>query len=145
MINKLANIVGTVEHGDNCRIDPFVTITGEVRMGNNVHIGVGACIFGTAGVFIGDDCSISPGAKIFTTSYDSETGHLANPQLKDKKYLSGPVLIGDRCIIGANTVVLPRVTIENDVLVGAQSLVNKDLQSNSIYAGNPARKIKDRQ
>lgn len=138
MINSLANIVGDLVHGENCRIDPFVTITGTVTLGHNVHIGVGACIFGTAGVVIGDNCSISPGAKIFTTSYDAETGHLANPQVKDKKYLSGPVRIGNRCIVGANSVVLPHVCIGDDSLIGALSLVRNDVPVNCIAVGCPA-------
>lgn len=125
-------------HGENCRVDPFVTITGTVKIGNNVHIGVGACIFGTAGVDIGDNCSISPGAKIFTTSYDAETGYLANPQVEGKKYASGPVKIGDRCIVGANSVVLPNVSIGSDSLIGALSLVRNDVPINSIAVGCPA-------
>ena len=114
-----------------------MTITGTVTLGNNVHIGVGACIFGSEGVFIGDDTSISPGAKIFTGTYDVETGHLANPQLKNKVYAKGPVHIGSRCIIGANSVVLP-CSIEDDVLVGALSLVKEDIPIYSIATGIPA-------
>lgn len=139
MISPLANVVGDLIQGENCRIDPFVTITGQVCLGNNVHIGVGACIFGSSGVSIGDDCSISPGAKIFTTSYDADTGHLANPQLSDKQYESGPVWIGHRCIVGANAVVLPNVTIFDDVLIGAQSLIKRDIPENCIAVGVPAK------
>lgn len=139
MISPLANVVGELITGENCRIDPFVTITGKVSLGNNVHIGVGACIFGSAGVVIGDDCSISPGAKIFTGSYDAETGYLANPQLKDKCYAEGPVVIRNRCIVGANSIVLPNVVLWDDVLVGAQSLVKRDIPENCIAVGVPAK------
>jgi acetyltransferase-like isoleucine patch superfamily enzyme len=140
MINKLANIVGELEMGDNCRIDAFVTITGHVKIGNNVHIGTGVCIFGTHGVEIGDDCSISPGAKIFTSTYDSDTGYLANPQLKNKQTIDGPVKIGNRCIVGANSVVLPNVVLEDEVLIGCLSLVKTDLPR-GIYAASPVREI----
>lgn len=140
IINKLANIVGQVEAGCNCRIDAFVTITGNVRLGNNVHIGTGVCIFGMHGVEIGDDCSISPGAKIFTSSFDPVTGHLANPQLDNKKYANGSVKIGDRCIVGANSVVLPNVNLDDDVLIGCQSLVKNNLKK-GLYAGIPVIQI----
>lgn len=144
MISPLANVVGDLTCGKNCRIDPYVTITGKVRIGNNVHIGVGVCIFGGFGVEVGDDASLSPGSKVFTSSYDATTGHLANPQLENKDYSSGPVFIGKRSILGANSVVLPNVKIADDVLVGALSLVNKDLETKSIYAGSPVRKIRNR-
>lgn len=140
MINKLANIVGELEMGENCRIDAFVTITGKVKLGNNVHIGVGVCIFGTHGVEIGDDCSISPGAKIFTSTYDSTTGYLANPQLENMESVDGFVKIGNRCIVGANTVVLPNVVIDDDVLIGCQSLVKTNL-SKGLNVGIPVRQI----
>lgn len=135
----LVNIIGKLEQGENCRIDPFVTITGKVRIGKNVHIGVGACIFGSEGVEIGDDCSISPGAKIFTCSYDAETGHLANPQLSEKQYKKGPVKIGNRCIVGANAVVLPNVELGDDVLIGALSLIKDDVPANRLAVGIPAK------
>jgi len=140
-MRALTNIVGELVEGENCRIDPFVTITGKVRIGNNVHIGVGACIFGGEGVTIGNDCSISPGAKIFTATFDADTGYMANPQLAEKSYSSGPVVIGNRCIVGANSVVLPGVTLADDVLIGAQSLVKCGLES-GMYAGSPVRAIK---
>jgi acetyltransferase-like isoleucine patch superfamily enzyme len=140
MINKLANVVGDLEIGENCRIDAFVTITGKVRLGNNVHIGVGACIFGSYGVEIGNDCSISPGAKIFTSTFDAMTGHLANPQLENMESVDGPVSIGDRCIVGANSIVLPNVEIGDDVLIGCQSLVKSSL-SKGLYVDVPVRQI----
>lgn len=143
MISHLANIAGNLQCGDNCRIDPFVTITGDVKLGNNVHIGVGACIFGSEGVEIGNDCSISPGAKLFTGSFDCETGYRANPQVDDKQYYKGKIKIGNRCIVGANSVILPNVELSDDVLIGAVSLVKKSLEK-GIYAGATAKKKGDR-
>ena len=140
MIHPLANVAGSLEMGENCRIDPFVTVTGKVRLGNNVHIGVGACLFGSEGIEIGNDCSISPRAMVFTGSFDRDTGYRANPQVKHKYYFSGPVKIGHRCIVGAGSVVLPRVTLANDVLIGALSLVKRDLEA-GMYAGSPVRRI----
>src|SRR3990167_2373581 len=65
-VHKLANIATDhLKCGEHCRIDAFVTITGNVTLGDRVHIGTGACLFGTHGITIGDGASISPGAKIF--------------------------------------------------------------------------------
>jgi acetyltransferase-like isoleucine patch superfamily enzyme len=141
VINPLANIVGELEMGENCRIDAFVTITGKVKLGNNVHIGVGVSIFGTEGVVIGDDCSISPQASIFTGTFDAATGYRANPQIEDKQYRKGPVRIGNRCIVGAGSVVLPNVTLSDDVLVGALTLVKSNLAA-GVYGGVPAVYLK---
>lgn len=137
-VHRLSNIAGELHAGENCRIDAFTTITGTVTLGKNVHIATGVSIFGGAGVAIGDDTSISPGAMIFTASFDRETGYRVNPQLADKKYSSGPVKIGARCIVGAGSVVLPNVTLDDDVLIGALSLVKRDLVA-GLYAGAPVR------
>ena len=50
--------------------------------------------------------------------------------------------IGDRCFIGIRSIIMPGVTIGNDVIVGSGSIVTKDVPSNCIVAGNPARVIK---
>ena len=142
-IHRLANVCGELEMGENCRIDPYVTITGKVKLGNNVHIGVGACLFGSEGIEIGDDCSISPGAKLFTTSYDLKTGHKANPQLKDKQYLKGSIKIGNRSIVGTTSIVLPGVVLGDDVLIGALCLVKRSIKDGH-FAFNDATTVKKR-
>lgn len=136
-VHRLANIAGKVTAGENCRIDAFVTITGKVKIGSNVHIGNAAAIFGVNGVEIGDDCSVSPGAQIFSSTFDATTGYRANPQLEEKRYRSGPVRIGHRCIVGAGSVVLPGVVLADGVLIGALSLVKTDLPA-GVYGGVPA-------
>lgn len=141
LVHCMANIAGEIEAGENCRIDAFVTITGKLKLGANVHIGNAAAIFGVYGVEIGDDCSVSPGAQIFTATYDASTGYRANPMVKDKRYLSAGVKIGHRCIVGAGSVVLPGVVLANDVLIGALSLVKTNLSA-GIYGGVPASFLK---
>lgn len=144
-IHRLANLVGDkIEFGKNCRIDAFVTITGGVRIGNNVHIGIGVSIFGAHGVTIGDGVSLSPGSKIFTATDDPSLNLVTNPQLEEKLGYSGKVDIGDYSSIGSGAVVLPGVCIEEQVQVGALSLVKTNLRRNGVYAGIPARFIKPR-
>jgi acetyltransferase-like isoleucine patch superfamily enzyme len=138
-VHRLANIAGILDCGENSRIDAFVTITGKVKIGKNCHIGTGACIFGTDGAEIGDESSVSPGAKIFTGSFDAETRHLANPAIDSPVYFRGPVVIGKRCIVGCNSVILPNVVIDDDTCIGALTLVKANVSS-GIYAGIPAKR-----
>lgn len=145
MIHRLANIASDyVSFGTNCRVDAFVTITGNVRIGDDVHIGAGVAIFGTHGVFIGNGVSLSPGSKIFTATDDPSLEMVTNPQLDDRCGQIGQVSIGDYSSIGSNAVVLPGVTIEDEVQVGALSLVKTSLRRNGVYAGVPAKYIKER-
>lgn len=53
-----------------------------------------------------------------------------------------PITIGDDCWLGGSVIVLPGVTIGDNVIVGAGSIVTKDLPSNTVVAGNPARVIR---
>ena len=137
MIDPLANVGHAfLEIGVNCRIDAFATITGRVTLGRNCHIGTGVSIHGGDGVEIGDETTVSPGSRIFTATFDSETGHRANPQLGDRMVAKrAPVKIGARCIIGAGSVVLPGSVLADDVQIGALSLVKGKLSA-GIYVGS---------
>lgn len=142
-IHRYANLVGDkISLGVNCRIDAFATITGQVVIGDNVHIGVGVCIFAGHGmVTIGDGVSLSPGCRVFTGTDDPAIDTVTNPQLKPNGGLYGDVSIGDYATIGAGCVVLPRVSIGANAQVGALSLVKKDVANNEIAAGVPAESI----
>src|SRR3990167_5686918 len=123
LVHKSANIATTqLKCGKYCRIDAFVTITGDVTLGDYVHVGVGACLFGTHGITIGDGVSISPGAKIFSASEDVDSELVSNPQVMTRNFLHGAVRIGRLAVVGANSVVLPGASIGDESVVGALSL-----------------------
>lgn len=143
-VHPFANINGQVECGENCRIDAFVTITGNVKLGNNVHLSTGSSIFGVHGVTIGNGVSLSPGAKIFTTTEDVNSGLTSNPQLEERGYVAGEVIVQDYAVIGANAVVLPGVVIGKGAVLGCLSLAKASLMAESIYAGIPAGYIRPR-
>ncbi len=94
-------------------------------------IAVGAKLDKTygAGIHIGEESYIAPGAIIYTHDYCR--------QLHDDTY------VGKRCFIGANSIIMSGVTIGDECVVGAGSIVTKDVPSNCMVAGNPARTIKE--
>lgn len=137
-VHPWANLVGQIECGDYVRIDPFVTITGKVRLGDRVHIGCNVSIFGTEGVLIGDGSSISAGVRIFTGSDDIMTEYMSNPQLVERNVRCGKVTIGSFTEVGANSVILPGVWIGDECVIGALSVVKRDVPDREVWAGIPA-------
>lgn len=86
------------------------------------------------GIEIGENTIFAPGVKIISANHD-----LAN--LKEWKKARS-IRIGKNCWIGANAIILPEVVLEDNVVVGAGSLVTKSFPSNSVIVGNPAKIIK---
>ena len=145
MIHPLANIAGKVTVGEGSRIDAFVTITGRVTIGRNVHISTGACIFGGEGVEIGDYSAVSVQAKIFTATEDLSGESFVNPTVDhDRIPHKAPVSIGRHCVVGAGSVLLPGAKFHDGACCGALSLVKEPLAAWSIYAGTPAKYLKAR-
>jgi acetyltransferase-like isoleucine patch superfamily enzyme len=111
-------------------------VYGDVRVGRNTWIGPFTVLDGSGGLKIGDYCSISTGAEIYTheTVEWALTGGKA-------KYRYAPVSIGNCCFIGSLTVVRMGIKIGDHVAVGAHSFVNSDIPSNSVATGSPARVV----
>ena len=111
--------------------------------GKNIHVGedflanYNVTILDIAPVTIGDSCMIGPGTLI------TAVGHPLSPAGRRKKLAKGePVAIGDDVWIGGNCTILPGVTIGSNVIVAAGAVVTKDVPSNSVVAGVPARVIR---
>ncbi len=86
---------------------------------------------------IGDDCFIGPNVSIYTAC------HSTNPiERNTRKEWARPVSIGNNCWIGGSVTILPGVTIGDNVTIGAGSVVVKDIPSDSIAVGNPAKVVK---
>lgn len=100
-----------------------------VRFYSNTHIDSLIPQF----VEIGENFISAPGSLI--------TAHDASTFLFSKKYRIEKVIIGNNVFLGANSIVLPGVTIGNNVIIGAGAIITKDIPSNSVYAGNPAKFI----
>lgn len=113
-------------------------VVGNVTIGENVWISFaasGGCyIQGGIGIEIGDDTLFAPGVKIIS----------ANHSLNDiKKQEPGPpIIIGKRCWIAANAVILPGVELGDEVVVGAGAVVTRSFPDGAIVAGVPAKLLK---
>lgn len=133
---------------DYSQLDDFVFINaGKVcKIGKFVHISSFTTIIGGGEFSIGDFSGLSAGCRIITGSDDFRGAFLSNPTVPEeyKNVEIGKVKIGKHCILGSNSVVLPNIEIPDGVTIGAGSIVGKQLEPWSIYAGFNPRKIGER-
>lgn len=135
-----------IEIGHDVRIDDFCILSGDIKLGNYIHISAYSALYGKFGIEMEDYTGLSPRCTVFSASDDFSGEFLIGPMI-DKKYTNvtgGKVLIKKYSQLGCSCVVLPSVTINEGVAVGAMSLITKDLEQWKIYAGCPARFIKER-
>lgn len=136
-----------IEIGDYSRIDDFCVISGKVKLGRNVHIAPYCLVAGgEKGIVFEDFSGLAYQVQVFTQSDDYSGQTMTNPTVpaEFKKEAKRAVFIGRHSIVGAGSIILPGVTLNEGTSVGAMSLVRKSTESWSIYLGNPAKKIKDR-
>lgn len=120
---------------DDCFIGPFVEIQRGARIGKRTRIQSHSFICEM--VTIGDDCFISHGVMFINDTF--QTG---GPAPRGRQDLWKPTTIGNRVAIGTNATILP-VRIVDNVVIGAGAVVTRDILEPGIYAGNPARKLRD--
>lgn len=120
----------------------FVDRGAELKIGKDVGISQSAIICHRS-ITIGDYVKIGGGVKIYDTDF-----HSLDPSIrKSKEDLSHreekPVEIGNNVFIGAYTIILKGVTVGENSIVGAGSVVTKSIPANQIWAGNPAKFIRE--
>ena len=134
----LREAMGT--YGENLYVIPPVYANcglTNVHVGRNVVINFNCTFVDDGEIFIGDDCMIGPGCNLATSI------HPISPRLRRHKLqYNKPIHIGNNVWFGAGVTVLPGVTVGDNAIVGAGSVVTKDVPSNAIVAGNPARLIR---
>jgi acetyltransferase-like isoleucine patch superfamily enzyme len=127
-IMQPVNIYGCTLH-DEVFVGPFVEIQNDVIVRNRTRIQ--SHTFICSNVSIGEDCFIGHGVMFINDKF-------ANRKLS-KNFLS--TVIGNKVYVGSNSTILP-VSICDDVVIGAGSVVTKDITESGTYAGNPAKRLK---
>jgi len=148
LISKKASIYGASQMiiGNNVRVDDFCLLSGKITLGSNIHIAAYSALYGANGIIMEDFTGLSPRCTVFSAIDDFSGDFLISPMV-DEKYTNvqgGEVVIKKYSQIGAGCVILQNLKIEEGVAVGALSLVTKDLEEWSVYAGIPAKRIRDR-
>lgn len=135
-----------MEIGNHVRIDDFCILSGKIKLGNYIHISAQCALYGQAGIIMEDFTGLSPGTLVFSASDDFLGEYLVGPMvpMEFRHLIKGPVIIKKFVQVGARCVILPNVTLEEGCAIGAMSLVTKSVEPWKIYAGIPARYVKDR-
>lgn len=133
--------------GDNSRIDDFCIVSGKVDIGRNIHI-TPQCLIagGEKGIILEDYVTLAYGVKVFSQS-DDYSGETMTNSLIPKKYKNEymkEVIIKKHSIVGASSVIMPGVVLEEGTSIGSMSLVTKSTKSWGIYVGIPVKRLKDR-
>ena len=125
------------EIGDGCYIEPpFHANWGgrHVHFGNHVYANFNLTLVDDTHIYIGSHTMIGPGVIIATA------GHPVLPILREQEYqYNAPIHIGSNCWLGAGVIVLPGVTIGDNTVIGAGSVVTKDIPSDVVAVGAPCR------
>lgn len=150
LISEKASIYGAnrITIGNNVRIDDFTVLSGDITIGRNVHVSVFCNISaGDAGVTFDDFSGLASGCHVFAESDDYSGQSLTNPTVPESYRLvtRKPVHIGRHCIVGSGSRVFPGVTLGEGCSVGAMSKVTRSTEAWSVYAGTPARRIRNRE
>ena len=129
------------EIGENCYIEPpfHANFGGKhVHFGKNIYANFNLTMVDDGHIYVGDYTMFAPGVIVATA------GHPILPEIRETVYqYNMPVHIGKNCWIGAGAIILPGVTIGDQVVVGAGSVVTKDLPSNVVAVGNPCRVVRE--
>lgn len=127
--------------GENCYIEPPLHANWgghHVYFGKNVYANFNLTLVDDTHIYVGDYTMLGPNVVIATA------GHPILPDLRKEAYqYNMPVHIGKNCWLGAGVIVLPGVTIGDNTVVGAGSVVTKDLPANVVAVGNPCRALRE--
>ena len=141
---KFYNFKGSI--GDYCRIDDYTILKGNINIGKIVHISSFCILTATdakSSISIGDFSSISAHCSIYAVSDNYISSSLHGPIVK-KKYTDiqfGNVKIGKCCLIGLNSIILPKCNLKDFVSIAANSVVNEKVDTGNILIQRAQNKI----
>ncbi len=129
------------EIGENCYIEPPLHSNfggHHTHLGKGVYANFNLTLVDDTHIYIGDYTMIGPNVTIATA------GHPILPELRKKAYqYNSPVHIGKNCWIGAGVVILPGVSIGDNTVIGAGSIVTKDIPADVVAVGNPCKVLRE--
>ncbi len=129
------------EIGEDCYIEPPLHANWgghHCHFGKRVYANFNLTMVDDTHIYVGDYCMFGPNVVIATA------GHPLEPSLRQKGYqYNCPVHIGKNCWIAAGVLIMPGITIGDNVIIGAGAVVTKDLPDNVIAVGNPARVLRE--
>ena len=133
----LAELTGT-EIAESVTLFPPLTADfgRNLRLGERVFINSGCRFQDQGGITVGDDCLIGHDVVMATLNHDMDPSRRADLH-------PAPIVVGNRVWIGAKATVLPGVTIGEDAVVGAGSVVTKDVPAGTVVVGSPARVVRE--
>lgn len=134
----LTQLLGRFGHGSRINQPFWIDYGCNIYLGQDCFINLNCTLLDTGKIIIGDRTLIAPDVKIYsamhpTNGYQRYSG--AGTLITQAK----PVIIGHDCWIGGGSIILPGVSIGNNVTIGAGSVVTKNIPDNTIAYGNPCR------
>lgn len=149
LISKKSSIYSPerISIGDNVRIDDFTLLSGNITLGNYVHISAFSALYANKGeITIKNYCGVSPRSTLFACTDDFSGQYMISP-LVPKEYtnvVSGKIVLNNFTQIGTHSCILPNVIVGEGAVVGACSLVLKSLDDWTINIGSPCKFYKNR-
>jgi len=130
----LGKLLGSVGEGVTVRAPFHCDFGYNIRLGSGVFINFGCIFLDVAAIEVGDGCQIGPAVQVLTAD------HPRDPALRRQGLESGrPIRIGRNVWIGGGAIILPGVTVGDDAIIGAGSVVTRDVPDGATVVGNPAR------
>ena len=131
----MRDLLGTLGQGVVIR-PPFSCDYGyNIRLGHGVFITFGCIVLDVVGIEVGNGCQIGTAVQVLTAD------HPRDPALRRQGFESGkPVRIGQNVWIGGGALLLPGVTVGDDAIIGASSVVTRDVPTGATGVGNAARR-----
>ena len=132
-----SDLIGHTVDESVALIPPFYTTGGEnIRVGRNVFINQNCTMYDLGGIDIADDVMIGPNVSIITS------GHPIEPSQRRACVIAKPIVVEKNVWIAAGATIIGGVTVGENSVVAAGSVVTKDVPANSLVGGNPARVIR---
>lgn len=132
--------------GNNVRIDDFCILSGHITLKNNIHISAYVALYGAKGIVFEDYTGISSRSTIYSAMDDFSGDYLVGPiHSEESTHVTGGLVTVEKYAqIGANVLVFPKLTIGEGCVVGACSMVRKNLAPWGLYYGMPVKRVKER-